>query len=72
MNKERIILECRYLLSLNKSYEELANIFGISIQEIQDDLNIKLEQVDTILYERCQNALKKHHNLKIIGNNIIG
>ncbi len=63
MNKERIILECRYLLSLNKSYEELAHIFEITVEEIQNDLNIRLKQFDKILYERCQKQLKTRYNI---------
>ena len=60
---ERIMLECRYLLSLNKSYQELANIFKISVNEVYDDLNIKLPNIDTKLYERVNKVLKKNNCL---------
>lgn len=56
---ERILLECRYLISLNKSYNELANIFKISVNDVYDDLNIKLPKVDKILYERVNKVLNK-------------
>lgn len=69
---ERIMLECRYLLSLNKSYDELSKIFKINKEVIWDDLNIKLKNIDIILYNRCQKELKKINNIEKIGNNIIG
>lgn len=56
---ERIMLECRYLLSLNKKYDELAKIFKINKDVVWDDLNIKLKNIDIILYNRCQKKLKK-------------
>ena len=59
--KERIMLECRYLLSLNKSYQDLANILKISVSEVYNDLNIKLPKLDTILYERVIKVLNKNN-----------
>lgn len=56
---ERILLECRYLLSLNKNYQDLSNIFKVSIDLIYDDLNYKLPKFDSILYQRVHSVLKK-------------
>lgn len=56
---ERIMLECRYLLSLNKSYSELASMFNISVNDVYNDLNVKLPLLDTILYERVNKVLKE-------------
>ena len=56
---ERIMLECRYVLSLNKSYQELSKLMHINIDIIYDDLNNKLKSIDSILYKRTQNCLKK-------------
>ena len=56
---ERIMLECRYLLSLNKGYQELANIFKISVGDVYNDLNVKLPNIDTILYKKVNEVLKK-------------
>lgn len=58
---ERILLECRYLLSLNKNYQDLSNIFKISVQEVYDDLNNKLPKLDTILYQKVNCLLKKNN-----------
>lgn len=57
--KERIMLECRYLLSLDKSYDELASILKISVNEVYDDLNYKLPNIDTTLYKRVIKVLNK-------------
>ncbi len=58
---ERIMLECRYLLSLEKSYYDLANLFNISIDEVYLDLNVKLPNIDTKLYERVNKVLNKNN-----------
>lgn len=58
---ERIMLECRYLLSLNKNYHDLANIFKISVSDVYNDLNVKLPNIDTILFERVNKVLKKNN-----------
>ena len=54
---ERILMECRYLLSLNKNYNDLALKFNISEIDVYNDLNIKLPKIDTILYKRVRNVL---------------
>ena len=56
---ERILLECRYILSLNKNYHDLATIFQISIDEVYHDINNKLPRLDTILYKRVNYVLNK-------------
>ena len=54
---ERILLECRYILSLNKNCLDLALIFNTSIENIYDDLSSKLPRLDTVLYKRVNNVL---------------
>lgn len=58
---ERILLECRYLLSLNKNYNELANIFNISVLDVYNDLNNKLPKFDYLLYKRVSKVLNKEN-----------
>ena len=62
--KERILLECRYLISLNKSYRELAKIFNVSSTTISNDLNKRLFFLDKNLYYR----VKENINNKVILN----
>ena len=54
---ERIIMECRYLLSLNKNYQDLADLFKVSVVEVYDDLNVKLPNIDRKLYDRVNKVL---------------
>ena len=58
--KERILLECRYLISLNKSYRELAKIFKVSPSTISLDLNGRLYNLDEELYYRVKSILNKN------------
>lgn len=58
---ERILLECRYLLSLNKSYSELAEIFNIGYNDVYHDLNELLPKLDYSLYQRVSNVLNKNN-----------
>lgn len=55
---ERIMLECRYILSLDKDYKDLANILNINIDIVIDDLNNKLPNIDSKLYHRVNKVLK--------------
>lgn len=57
--KERILLECRYLLSLNKNYFQIANKLKINEKLVCSDLNDKLPKIDRILYNRVEKKLKK-------------
>ena len=56
---ERILLECRYLLSLNKNVYELSLIFHTDVNTINDDLKVRLPKLDTILYNRVNCVLNK-------------
>ena len=55
---ERILLECRYILSLNKNYYDLADVFNTSEEMVYNDLNNKLPKLDKVLYKRVENVLK--------------
>ena len=36
-----------------------ANIFNVSVDDVYNDLNVKLPIIDTILYNRVNKVLKK-------------
>ena len=57
-DQERILMECRYLLSLNKNYYELSKIFNVNENIVYDDLNNKLKKMDSILFKRVSKFLK--------------
>ena len=56
-DNERIMLECRYIISLRKSYQEIASFLKINENVIVDDINCKLKKIDHILYERVQEII---------------
>ena len=56
---KRILLESRYIISLNKSINELVPIMKIEKETIYDDINFKLKKFDTELYERVISILQK-------------
>lgn len=60
--KERILLECRYLLSINKTYVDLANHLNIPANIVFTDLNYKLKNMDSELYYRVKKRLKRINN----------
>ena len=60
---ERILLECRYLLSLNKTYLDIANYLKVSENIVFNDLNYKLPKIDSILYHKVEGKLKKLTNM---------
>ncbi len=57
--EERIILECRYILSLDKDYNDLADILNIKVVDVYNDLNNKLPNIDSKLYKRVNEVLKE-------------
>lgn len=58
---KRILLECRYLISLNKSYYDLAKIFNVSVDTIKFDINIRLKDIDQELFYRVKDNITKNN-----------
>ena len=59
---ERILLECRYFLSLNKNYLDIANYLHIDESIVYNDLNYRLLKIDRLLYNRVLEKIKKNNN----------
>ena len=57
--RTRILLECRYLISLNKTYRELGKIFNVSPSTVCIDLNNRLFNLDKDLYYRVKKTILK-------------
>ncbi len=55
---KRLMLECRFILSLNKSYDELSRKLNVNREIIYYDLNNRLRDYDTILYKKVLEKLK--------------
>lgn len=56
--RKRILLECRYIISLNKKIDELVKIFKVSKSTIYKDLNERLYIFDKELYFRIKDTRK--------------
>ncbi len=56
--KQRILLEARYIISLNKNIKELVPIIKVSERTISRDIKYRLKNFDTELYNRVIKILK--------------
>ena len=56
---KRILLECRYLLSIDKSFEEIAKYLGVKEELVYQDIFRTLPKFDKTLYSRVQKRIKK-------------
>ncbi len=56
--KQRILLEARYIISLNKNIKELVPIIKVSERTISRDIKYRLKNLDTELYNRVIKILK--------------
>ena len=58
-NVVRILLEARYIISLNKSIKDLVPIIKVDEETIYNDINYRLKKFDTELYNRVIGILCK-------------
>ncbi len=56
---KRMMMECRYILSLNKTYYDISNILNIDEEMVYNDLNYRLKKYDKKLYNRVKEKLRK-------------
>lgn len=56
--KQRILLEARYIISLNKNIKELVPIIKVSERTISRDIKYRLKNLDTELYNRVIKILE--------------
>ena len=57
---KRIMLECRYIISLNKNIKELVPIMNLPEKIIYNDINYYLKEYDYELYNRVISVLQKN------------
>lgn len=58
-NIGRILLEARYIISLNKSIKDLVPIIKVDEKTIYNDINDRLKKFDLELYNRVVGILCK-------------
>lgn len=56
---KRIMLECRYIISLNKNISQLVPIMNLQEEVIYDDINYRLKEYDYELYNRVISILQR-------------
>ena len=56
--KQRILVEARYIISLNKNIKELVPIIKVSERTISRDIKYRLKNFDTELYNRVIKILE--------------
>ncbi len=56
----RMMLEARYIISLNKNISELVPIMKINEETIYNDINYRLKVYDLELYNRVISVLEKN------------
>ena len=58
---ERLMLECRYILSLKKSFLEIAQHLKIDEKIVFNDINYQLPKYDQKLNERIKMELNNYY-----------
>ena len=56
---KRMMLEARYIISLNKSISQLVPIMNLNEEIIYNDINYRLKEYDYELYNRVISILKR-------------
>jgi len=56
---KRIMLESRYIISLNKNISQLVPIMNLKEEIIYNDINYRLKEYDYELYNRVISILKR-------------
>ena len=56
----RLLMEARYIISLNKNVSDLVPIIKVPKEIINDDINIHLKKFDLELYNRVISVLQKN------------
>ena len=56
---KRLLLECRYILSMDKSFKEIAEHLGVEEELVYKDILDTLPKFDKSLFYRVQKRIKK-------------
>lgn len=57
----RLLLEARYIISLNKQINDLIPIIKVDKETIYNDINYRLKKFDLELYQRVISVLNKNY-----------
>lgn len=62
--RNRVIEEANYIITTNKTIRELVDIYKISKSTIHKDLHERLKDIDNNLYNKVDNIMKYHNEIK--------
>lgn len=63
---KRVIDEANYMLSTKKTIREVAKVFNVSKSTVHKDLHERLVDIDFKLFERIDDILKYHIDVRHI------
>lgn len=63
---KRVLEEANYMLETKKTIREIANVFNVSKSTVHKDLHERLIDIDYTLYEKIDNILKYHIDIRHI------
>lgn len=63
---KRVLEEANYMLETKQTIREIAHVFNISKSTVHKDLHERLIDIDYTLYEKIDNILKYHIDIRHI------
>ena len=63
---KRVLEEANYMLETKKTIREIADVFNVSKSTVHKDLHERLIDIDYSLYEKIDNILKYHIDVRHI------
>lgn len=62
----RVIDEAKYMIDTNDTVRQISKIFKVSKSTVHKDLHERLKYLDKILYDKVDNILKYHTDIRHI------
>ena len=63
---KRVLEEANYMLETKQTIREIAHVFNVSKSTVHKDLHERLIDIDYTLYEKIDNILKYHIDIRHI------
>lgn len=64
--RKRVLEEATYMVETEKTVREIANKFGVSKSTVHKDLHERLKYIDKDLYDKVDQILKYHIDIRHI------
>lgn len=63
---KRVLEESKYIIKTGNTIREIAKIYGVSKSTVHKDLNERLIEIDKDLYDKVNDILKYHIDIRHI------